>query len=120
MPIDESIPNPEQQSPFVQALVRDLILERKKRQLIEEKFNIREHDYARLHAQHEQAINSLALLKHDFDQCRLDLKNSCIEINELRRHNHQLRTDMEHMLTDGRQQMYTNEEIFFARRQRRH
>jgi hypothetical protein len=118
--IDKVLNNPEEYPPVIQALVREVLLERKKRQLAEEKMNIREHDYVILHAQHEQTINSLGLLKHDFDQCRLDLKNSCLEMNELRHHNHQLRTHIEQLLNDGRPQIYTNEEIFFAKRQRRY
>ncbi|CAF2428455.1 unnamed protein product [Rotaria sp. Silwood2] len=119
MPIDEIVNNVEKHPPVVQALVRELLLERKTRQLTEEKISIYEHDYAYLRAQHEATINNMTLLKHDYDRCRLDLKNCSIELNELRHNNHQLRVRIDHLLNNERQHSYTNEEIFYAKRQRR-
>ena len=81
---------------------------------------MREHDYALLHAEHEQTISNMTLLKREYDQCRLDLKNSCIELNEVRHNNHQLRVHLDHLLTDERQQTYTNDTMYHEKRQRRH
>jgi hypothetical protein len=120
LPIDEIINHAEQHSPTVQSLIQELFLEQKKRKLMEERLNIREHDYALLHAQHEQTINNLTLLKHDYDKCRIDLQNSLVELNELRHANCQLRVHIDHCLNNERQQMYTDDEIFHTKRQRKH
>ncbi len=119
-PIDEIITNADGHLPIVQTLVREILLERQKRQLIEERLNMREHDYALLHAQHEQTINNMTLLKREYDQCRLDLQNNYIELNEVRHNNQQLRVHIDHLLNDERQQMYSNDAMLYEKRQRRH
>jgi hypothetical protein len=81
---------------------------------------MREHDYALLHAQHEQTINNMTLLKREYDQCRLDLQNNYIELNEVRHNNQQLRVHIDHLLNDERQQMYSNDAMLYEKRQRRH
>ncbi|CAF0825990.1 unnamed protein product [Rotaria sordida] len=120
MSIDEIISNGEKHPPVVQALIREVLLERKKRQLTEEKLNIYEHDYAHLRVQHETALNNMTLLKHEYDRCRLDLKNCSIELNQLHHNNHQLRIRIDDLLNNNQQHSYTNEEIFYAKRQRRY
>ncbi|CAM2705755.1 unnamed protein product [Rotaria socialis] len=118
--INEITHDAEKHPPIVQTLIRELLLERKKRQLIENRLNMREHEYAHLHAQHEAIGNNLALLKHDYDQCRLDLKARSIELNELRHHNHQLRVHVDQLLIDDGQQMNINNEMFYSKRQRKY
>jgi hypothetical protein len=81
---------------------------------------MREHDYALLHAQHQQTITNMTLLKREYDQCRLDLQNSYIELNEVRHNNQQLRVHIDHLLNDERQQMYSNDAMLYEKRQRRH
>jgi len=83
VPLDEIINHAGEYPRMIQSLVHELLLEQNKRKLVEERLHICEHDYALLNAQHEQTINNLILLKHDFDKCRIDLKNSFIELNEL-------------------------------------
>jgi hypothetical protein len=118
--IDEILSNTEKHSPVVQTLIRELLLERQNRQLIEGKFILREHDYALLHTRHEQTINNITILKHDYDQCRIDLKAKSMELNELRNNNHLLRAQIDRHLNNERQQKYATEETFYSKRQRRH
>ncbi|UJR38201.1 hypothetical protein I4U23_030874 [Adineta vaga] len=92
--IDEIIQNVEQYSPTVQTLVRELLIERKKRQLFEERLTIRENDHAHLCAQHEQLVHSINLLKRDYDQCRNDLKI----IVSIRMNSNVITFDYEHIL----------------------
>ncbi len=120
MPIDEIINRADEYPPMIQSLVRELLLEQKTRKLLEERLNVCEHEYALLRARHEQTLNNLAVLNHDFDKCRIDLKNSFDKLNELRHSNCQLRLHIEQLLSNERQQMYTDDEIFYGKRQRRH
>ncbi len=118
--IDEIISHVEEYPPVIQSLVRELLLEQKQRKIIEERLNICEHDYVLLRAQYEQTINDLTLIKHDYDQCRIDLKNNFIELNELRHSNCQLRVHIDHLLNNEQHPMYTDDEMFYTKRQRRY
>lgn len=104
--IDGIINNVETYPPIVQMLVREIFMERKQRQLVKETLNIREHNHILLRTQYDQLVNEINLLKRDYNQCRNNLRNISMDLNELQYYNHQLREYINRHVNDKQQRRY--------------